>query len=905
MAKGYNQLIAFNRGQISPLALARVDVKRVALSAETQQNWMPRVLGAMMLRPGTQKILNQLGNAKCINIPFVFNNSTTAILEMTDSNMRPLVNEAPITRVSVATAVTNGTFAGNISGWTDASGAGGSIAYAAGNFMSLTGTGSNAGIARQTLTVAGGDIGKEHALRIVVQRNNVTLRVGSSSGDDSYINEVTLRPGTYSLAFTPSGNIFVQFANTNDYPALLKSVAIEAAGDVTLPTPWLLANLPNIRWDTSADVIFCACDGFQQRRIECHNNTDLRSWGFALYAPPDGPFNLENITTITLSPSAISGDITLTSSAPLFRSTHVGALFSLESTGQQVSKAIGGANQWSDPIRVIGVGSARQFSVNIAGTWVGTVRIQSSVGAVGAWADVPGQSWTSNTATTYSDGLDNQVIFYRIGIDTGEYTSGTANVSLTFAAGTITGIVRITGFNSNTSVGASVLTHLGGTAATQNWSEGAWSDYRGWPTAVAIFESRMWWAGRDDIWGSISNAYESYDSAQVGDSGPISSGIGSGPVDIINWILPLLRLLLGGQAAEHSVRSSSLDEPLTPTNFAIKQPSTQGSINVPAVKMDLTGFFVNKTGTRLYDLTIENAVYSYDYGSSDKTLFCPEIITGTIVRVAIQRTPETRIHCVLSDGTVAILVYDELEKVEAWVKYVTTGSVEDVIVMPNPGQTEDKIYYSVKRTINGGTVRTLERWARENECQGGTLSKQIDCHQIYSGAPTTTITTTLPNTALVVWADGKCVGGTDANANPTTYMADSGGVITLPVAVSNAVYGMPYTASFLSTKLSSNDPRDGSGLTQKSRTDHLSLVMYNTHYQGLKYGSDLNILDPLPLVEDELVTPVDTVWATYDHVAFEFNDIWDTDTRLALQAQSPLPCTILGAIVTSQTNPKI
>lgn len=902
--KGFNELIAFNRGQISPLALARVDVKRVALSAEIQANWIPRIMGAMMLRAGSQKLTGTLSNNKAIGIPFVFNNATTAIVEVTDSFIRPLISEAPITRVAVSTVTTNGNFTGNITGWTDASGSGAASAFVGGNFLGLTGTLANAGSVKQILTVAGGDLNKEHAIRIVVNRHSIKLRVGNADGDDIYINEVELRAGTYSLAFTPTTNIFIQVSNYYDYQALVTSINIEAAGAVTLASPWLAADLYNVRWDTSADVIFCACDGYQQRRIECHNNADLRSWGIAIYSPKDGPFNLPNVTTQTITPSAISGDITLTSSSPLFRSTHVGALFSIMSTGQKVLAAIGGQNQWSDPIRVIGVGVSRQFSLIITGTWVGTVRLQSSVGSIGAWADVPSQSWTANVSTTYSDGLDNQIIYYRIGIDTGEYVSGTANVSLTFAAGSITGIAKIKAFNSNTQVSASVLSHLGGTAATNNWSEGNWSDRQGWPTATALYEGRLWWAGRDNLWGSISNAYESYSSSQVGDSGVINTGIGSGPVDVINWIIPLLRLLLGGQAAEHSVRSSSLDEPLTPTNFAIKQPSSQGSVNVAAVKMDLTGFFVNRTGTRLFDLTIENAVYSYDYGSSDKTLFCPEIITGTIVRLAIQRIPETRIHMVISDGSVVILTYDPLENVQALIKYTTSGSVEDVFVMPNTGSTEDKVYYSIKRTINGATVRNLERWALESECQGGTLSKQIDCHQIYSGAPTTTINTGMANTVMVCWADGKTCGGLDANQNPLNFTTDGSGVLTLPVAVSNAVYGLPYMAQFKSTKLSSNDPREGSGLTQKSRIDHMSLILYNTHYQGLWYGSDLSTLDPLPLVEDGIITPADTVWPTYDHDAFEVNDIWSSDSRVCLQAQSPLPCTILAAIVTSDTSVK-
>ncbi|HAC30717.1 MAG TPA: hypothetical protein DCF82_23370, partial [Marinobacter hydrocarbonoclasticus] len=68
-----------------------------------------------------------------------------------------------------------------------------------------------------------------------------------------------------------------------------------------------------------------------------------------------------------------------------------------------------------------------------------------------------------------------------------------------------------------------------------------------------------------------------------GDAGPISRAIGSGPVDVINWLLPAQRLLVGTEGSEKSARSNSLDEPLTRTNFNLKTISTQGSARVPAV----------------------------------------------------------------------------------------------------------------------------------------------------------------------------------------------------------------------------------------------------------------------------------------------------------------------------------
>ena len=59
-------LLSFNRGIISPKALARVDLDRTRLSAEIMRNWLAKTQGAMTLRPGTKHFgssLNDTGAA--------------------------------------------------------------------------------------------------------------------------------------------------------------------------------------------------------------------------------------------------------------------------------------------------------------------------------------------------------------------------------------------------------------------------------------------------------------------------------------------------------------------------------------------------------------------------------------------------------------------------------------------------------------------------------------------------------------------------------------------------------------------------------------------------------------------------------------------------------------------------
>src|SRR5574341_1015868 len=207
-------LQSFNRGLISRLALARTDIARVALSAETMTNWIPRVLGPMSLRPGWRHLGSSASDAAARYLDFVFSTSDKALPELTDTAMRVWVNDALISRpTGVTTAVTNGNFDTNLTGWTDVDEAGGISDWVTGGYMGLTGNGTAAAIRRQQVTVPAGSLNIEHGLRIVVQRGPVTLRVGSTAGGDEYVTETDLETGNHSLAVTPGGDIHIQFSS--------------------------------------------------------------------------------------------------------------------------------------------------------------------------------------------------------------------------------------------------------------------------------------------------------------------------------------------------------------------------------------------------------------------------------------------------------------------------------------------------------------------------------------------------------------------------------------------------------------------------------------------------------------------------------------------------------------------
>ena len=109
--KGVESLLAFNRGRISRHGVARVDIKRVGMSAEVQTNFIPRVLGSAMLRPGFGYINTLAGLTKFI--PFVFAANVTARIEVQDSLVSFCVNDVRVSRPAVTAAVTNPGFTTN------------------------------------------------------------------------------------------------------------------------------------------------------------------------------------------------------------------------------------------------------------------------------------------------------------------------------------------------------------------------------------------------------------------------------------------------------------------------------------------------------------------------------------------------------------------------------------------------------------------------------------------------------------------------------------------------------------------------------------------------------------------------------------------------------------------------
>jgi hypothetical protein len=320
------------------------------------------------------------------------------------------------------------------------------------------------------------------------------------------------------------------------------------------------------------------------------------------------------------------------------------------STGSTPTGTSGGSGSTSEDTS----GSSQSTSTSetdTTGSGTSTTKTQTG----GTLADGTVLNANGNGGGTYQDDLDNVIAWYRI--KAVSLTSGFINAQIIHGgSGGRTAVLRILAVDSPTSARAQVLQPPSSDNPSDNWQFGDWSDAVGWPTAVALFDGRLGFSGRDRLWMSVSDAFDSFAAAipdgsggtTVGDSSSISRSIGYGPVAVINWMLPLTRLLLGTAGSEVSVRSSALDAPLTPTGgMAMRDCSTYGSAQIPAAKIDTRGLFVDRSGRRLLQLGYD--VNSQDYGATDLTRLHQDLLRCSASRtrgsIACARTARSRCWC--------------------------------------------------------------------------------------------------------------------------------------------------------------------------------------------------------------------------------------------------------------------
>jgi len=325
-------------------------------------------------------------------------------------------------------------------------------------------------------------------------------------------------------------------------------------------TPYAIADVFDVQFIQSADEMYLAHSDYATRVL---TRTSHTSWTLTAVDFDWGPFEPENTTTTTMTPSATTGSITLTASASTFNANHVGADWQISHVAAATSASgtlTGVANS-----ATVTVQKGRRFNWITSGTWVGTAILQRSYDSGVTYNDVKLHVMASGVPNiSYADTEGIDTALYRVRMNA--YTSGTCTYDLTALSQKVAGVAEITAYTNVTTVTATVTETLGGTSAVTTWNEGSFSADNGYPQALAFFHERLALAGTDQepqtIWLSVTDDWDNFLTGDLA-TDSLSFTLASDVINEIQWLNPQKALLIGTLGAEWTLSATGADQALT------------------------------------------------------------------------------------------------------------------------------------------------------------------------------------------------------------------------------------------------------------------------------------------------------------------------------------------------------
>lgn len=677
-----------------------------------------------------------------------------------------------------------------------------------------------------------------------------------------------------------------------------------------IETPFLTTDLFNLKFEQSADVLYLTHPDYETQKVSRMGNA---FWTITAIDFQDGPFRAQNTDVADfIAASATTGSITLTAtghspfalgstaghepSGPgVTDKSQTGALFKLVHPIDTLEfkdtlEDDYAANQ-TEGVSWMACGTlykGAEWSWTTGGTWLGTVEVQRNytIGASDSdsgWESVlqfSGLTTARNVTTsgTEDDGdADYRVIFT-------DDTSGIVISYFSTDQTEVIGIVEITSVTSSTEAIGTVIKTLASTDATYKWSEGAWSNYRGWPQTVTFFEDRLTFGGNtaqpDTIWASVTGDYQNMTAGPDDDEALIFT-LSSRQVNVIEWIIGKDKLLIGTSGAEWTIAGGT-DEPLTPSNAIAKQHSTYGSANLQAGIANESVLFFQRGAKKMRELAYNWELDSYV--APDMTILA-NLVTGSgIVETAFQKTPDSILWCIRADGELPVFAYERKENITAWSRMVTTDGTSDSdfeSIARIHGSPEDEIWVIVKRTIDSNSVRYIEQFQPRDFGADADDAYYVDCGLTYDSTPLSTMTggTHLVGETVSVLADGVVFDDAVVNGSGEIILKLGGTTTT----ASTVHWGLPYEVKLRTMPLS----WVAEGATIQGRQKKIGEVIANWYVSGdFSVGRDASTLGTMSISGQ-----------TTDQDRITFPPGWDRNGYVYVYQKSPEPLTLLGLAI--------
>ena len=274
MAKVNKIIQSFNSGELSELMESRIDQNKYQSGCQTMENFLPLIYGGAKRRPGTEYIATQKAAAKGRMIAFERSIDNTYTLCFENQAIRVFKDGERVMNDTLTISGIDNTDDTELTVTTDLS-----HQLSAGDVVRFTDLGA------MTELEFTGDASTEWTV----------LAIGS--------------PTTFTLTGTDGGDFTDYGAAATDYVASIYEIT----------SPYLTADIPDLKIEHSADVMYITHEDYEPRKLSRTGDT---AWTLEVVDYRTGPFrdrNTDTDWTLTANDNLAVGDtVQLTSAKALF-----------------------------------------------------------------------------------------------------------------------------------------------------------------------------------------------------------------------------------------------------------------------------------------------------------------------------------------------------------------------------------------------------------------------------------------------------------------------------------------------------------------------------------------------------------------------------------------------------------
>ena len=521
------------------------------------------------------------------------------------------------------------------------------------------------------------------------------------------------RPGTKHIfelpnSSTPSaGNgvrlVSFQFSVTDSYMLcfthnrmhVIKNGVVQAningTGNSYLTTTIGSDIVDDMCWTQSADTLIVVHPDLQPVRITRTSDTAWTATSITFDSIPKYAFDLRLFEPKgTITPSAVSGNVTLTASA---YTGDTGSLQAATLSSVTLKSAASSTTDIYKGLCVTMTSGAQSGKARKITAYNGTTKVATTF-----------PPWDTAPAAT-----DNYKVVPFATESVYQYLNASPQ-----------GRVRITEFVSDTVVKGIVEYPFFDTSARTvgNWNlecfyEDVWSTTKGWPRSVSFHEGRLYFGGSKSrpstIWGSKIGLFFDFVPSESLDDDAVEATLDTNDLNVITDIISGRDFQVFSTGGEFFIPQAGSD-PVTPLTFTFKNVSRNGIKPGTRVQsVDSGSIYIQRQGKSLNEFIFNDTQLTYI--TQRISLLSGHLLKGP-QRVALRRASSTEEADLLlmtntDDGSIAAFSIMRSQQVTSPSEFTTDGRFIDV------GVDVNTIYAVTKRTFNSVDRYFIEMFGYE------------------------------------------------------------------------------------------------------------------------------------------------------------------------------------------------